>query len=390
MAFNQFPYSNFHELNLDWILDQMQQLHSNWNLFTALNKITFRGDWAIDKQYPAWSVVKNGKMGYLSIVNVPAGVEITNEKYWLHVVDYDELFLNVERRLQTAENTIALLQYAEQELLNKVAGLTKINTLPSDTTPLRYYIDGMNGDDDSDGSEKNPWRTLTPLIAISNKVDNGRSDVRCYFASAGVYDLPYMSFTGIAIHMTGLVDGVVVNQTGGDFAIYGGHFNLKNLTLRSSVPISLETTVGVFDTVTFDLYPNIWGGKCDFNKCVFHKGLGVKGGYAILRGGCIIDMHNATDAAMYGNNGFVTIYNSLTIKNAFKLFDMYRTQFDMFVAPIFENVTTGASTFQLCNIYTKESWWNALTANSSLNISTNAPNWIYTDNTTMPVKILTK
>lgn len=389
MAFNQYPYSNFHELNLDWILDQMQQLHSNWDLFTALNKITFRGDWAIDKQYPAWSVVKNGNMGYISIVNVPAGVEITSEKYWQHVVDYDTLFLNVERRLLDVEESVSFLEKSGLELLDKVEGLRQINALPSDTAPLRYYIDSLNGNDYDDGSQKTPWQTLTPLIDIANKVDNGRSDIRCYFASAGVYELPYMSFTGMAIHMTGLVDGVVVNQTGGDFAIYGGHFNLKNLTLRSTGPMSLESTVCVFDTVTFDLYPNIWGGKCDFNKCVFNKGLSVKGGYAILRGGCIIDMHAATDAAIYGNNGFVTIYNSLTIKNASKLFDMYRTRFDMLVSPAFENVTAGDSTFQLCNIYTRESWWNGLKAGSSLNISANAPNWIYTDNATMPVKILT-
>ena len=390
MAFNQFPYSNFHELNLDWILEQMQQLHSNWDLFTALNKITFRGDWAIDKQYPAWSVVKNGNMGYLSIVNVPAGIVITNEKYWLHVVDYDELFLNVGSRLYKAEEEISSLKAVETELFNKVTGLKQINALPSNANPLRYYIDANSGDDTSDGSQGSPWKTLTPLIEICNKVDGGRSDIRCYFASAGVYDLPYMSFTGMAIHMTGLVDGVVVNQSGGDFAIYGGPINLKNLTLRSSVPVSLEAAVCAFDTVTFDLYPNIWGGKCDFNKCVFNKGIGVKGGYAILRGGCIIDMYNATDAAIYGNNGFVTIYNSLTIKNASKLFDMYRTQFDMLVSPTFENVTAGVSTFQLCNIYTTERWWNALTAKSSLNIATTAPNWIYTDNTTTPVKILTK
>lgn len=389
MAFNQFPYSNFHELNLDWILEQMQQLHANWDLFTAINKITFRGDWAINKNYPAWSVVKNGTRGYISITNVPAGIEIDNGKYWLHVVDYDSLFLNVESRLQLAEEKISLLTVSGQKLYDQVESLTQINALPSDAKPLRYYIDANGGDDDSDGSQDSPWQTLTPLLDIANKVDNGRSDVRCYFASAGVYDLPYMSFTGMAIHMTGLVDGVVVNQTGGDFVIYGGHFNLKNLTLRSTVPISLESTVGVFDTVTFDLYPNIWGGKCDFNKCVFNKGLGVKGGHAILRGGCIIDMHNATDAAMYGNNGFVTIYNSLTIKNASKLFDMYRTQFDMFASPICENVTAGISTFQLCNIYTTERWWKKLTENSSLNIAATAPNWIYTDNSTTPVKILT-
>lgn len=386
MSFNQFPYSNFHELNLDWILNQMRQLHSNWDLFTAINKITFRGDWAINKNYPAWSVVKNDNKGYISIKNVPAGILIDNQEYWLHVVDYDALFLNVESRLRRLENTTTThIQQADLHF----ARLEQINALPSDTASLRYYINAQSGDDAADGSQNAPWKTLAPLIKICNSVEYGRSDIRCYFASEGVYELPYMSFTGIAIHMTGLVDGVVVNQSGGDFAIYGGHFNLKNLTLRSTVPISIETTVGVFDKVTFDLYLNIWGGKCDFNKCVFNKGLSVNGGYAILRGGCIIDMNNPTNAAIYGNNGFVTIYNSLTIKNASKLFDMYRMQFNMLVSPIFENVTAGTSTFQLCNIYTTERWWNAFKSKSSLNITTTAPNWIYTDNVSTPVKILT-
>lgn len=30
MAFNQFPYSNFHELNLDWVVDEIKRLQRSF------------------------------------------------------------------------------------------------------------------------------------------------------------------------------------------------------------------------------------------------------------------------------------------------------------------------------------------------------------------------
>lgn len=103
MAFNQFPYSNLHELNLDWILNKIRELESEWNTFTAINHIVFRGDWNITLQYPAYSVVKDNNNGYFAIQPVPKGVAITNTDYWIMIYDYDQLAAELEQRMTALE-----------------------------------------------------------------------------------------------------------------------------------------------------------------------------------------------------------------------------------------------------------------------------------------------
>ena len=84
MAFlNQFPYSDFHEMNLDWIIKEVKRLTSEMETFQAVNKVTFRDNWDITIQYPAWSMVINDGFAYISSKPVPAGIDILNTDYWI-------------------------------------------------------------------------------------------------------------------------------------------------------------------------------------------------------------------------------------------------------------------------------------------------------------------
>lgn len=103
MAFNQFPYSNFHELNLDWILDTIKNLENNWDTYKAINQIVFRGNWDITQQYPPYSVVKNDNNGYFALQAVPKGIAITHADYWVMVYDYDQLAAELEQRMTALE-----------------------------------------------------------------------------------------------------------------------------------------------------------------------------------------------------------------------------------------------------------------------------------------------
>ena len=89
---NQFPYSDAHELNLDWILNKMKELESQMGSFTAINEIKYDGLWSITKQYEAWTVVTTSDAAYISKQAVPSGVNISNTDYWvfmgLYTVDY--------------------------------------------------------------------------------------------------------------------------------------------------------------------------------------------------------------------------------------------------------------------------------------------------------------
>lgn len=86
--FNHYPYSDFHELNLDWILRKIKELGIKIDEFEALNTITYAGFWDITKQYPKWNIVTNENIGYISLQPVPAGISIDNSLYWLPIIDY--------------------------------------------------------------------------------------------------------------------------------------------------------------------------------------------------------------------------------------------------------------------------------------------------------------
>lgn len=79
---NNYPYTDLHELNLDWILKKIKEVGIKVDEFTALNEITFDGAWDISEAYPAWHIVTFENYAYLALKPVPAGVDISNSDYW--------------------------------------------------------------------------------------------------------------------------------------------------------------------------------------------------------------------------------------------------------------------------------------------------------------------
>lgn len=105
--FHEYPYTDFHEINLDWILKQIMKLHKDYDEFKALNTITFSGAWDITKQYRSWTIVTvNGTDGYISVQPVPAGIDYTNTDYWVFLVDYTALIADLQSRVIDLENTM--------------------------------------------------------------------------------------------------------------------------------------------------------------------------------------------------------------------------------------------------------------------------------------------
>lgn len=84
-----YPYSNFHDLNLDWILKLMQEFETRLSNFVSLNTIKYAVpfQWNITTQYAQNTVVIDPQDGtaYLSVQPVPQGVQITNTDYWTPV-----------------------------------------------------------------------------------------------------------------------------------------------------------------------------------------------------------------------------------------------------------------------------------------------------------------
>ena len=91
--FDHWPYTNFHELNLSWVLRQVIELKETVNNFVILNTIKYADpiQWNITTQYEANTIVVDPQTGtaYISSQPVPAGVALTNTDYWSVIFDLD-------------------------------------------------------------------------------------------------------------------------------------------------------------------------------------------------------------------------------------------------------------------------------------------------------------
>lgn len=102
---NQYPYTDFHELNLDWIIKKIKEVTKEMNDFKVVNRIVWGGLHDPGKEYPRFCIVDTPTHeGYISIQPVPAGVTIDNEDYWRQVANYSALYADFQNRIIRLEN----------------------------------------------------------------------------------------------------------------------------------------------------------------------------------------------------------------------------------------------------------------------------------------------
>lgn len=86
---NFWPWTNLHELNLDWVIQSIKDQETRLTNFVSLNSIKYADpfQWNITSQYAQNTLVIDPEDGtaYLSIQPVPQGVQITNTDYWTPV-----------------------------------------------------------------------------------------------------------------------------------------------------------------------------------------------------------------------------------------------------------------------------------------------------------------
>ena len=91
MMFNQYPYLNVNDLNLDYILSQIKIMMNEVTNFVSINAIKYADpiQWDITRQYEKNTVVIDPVTGtaYISVAPVPAGVALTRPEYWTVVFD---------------------------------------------------------------------------------------------------------------------------------------------------------------------------------------------------------------------------------------------------------------------------------------------------------------
>lgn len=96
------PYTNFHDLNLDWIMDELNEFNTKLTNFVSLATIKYADpiQWDITSQYEANTVVvdSNGN-AYLSVKPVPSGVSLDRTEFWTKIGNFDELWADVKKAI---------------------------------------------------------------------------------------------------------------------------------------------------------------------------------------------------------------------------------------------------------------------------------------------------
>lgn len=93
---NLYPYSNFHELNQDWILSMIKKFENELKQAIDYKTIHYSDplQWNITTQYAPNTVVvdENTGIAYISKDAVPSGVLLSDTNYWMVIFDYQKIY----------------------------------------------------------------------------------------------------------------------------------------------------------------------------------------------------------------------------------------------------------------------------------------------------------
>lgn len=110
MLFSLYPYHNFNDYNLDWVIQMVKKLAKELEVFVNINTIKYADpiEWNIETQYEANTVVidKNTGDAYLSTKPVPSGVSIKNEEYWTPIFNYSKNIDDFKHNIVDKDNGI--------------------------------------------------------------------------------------------------------------------------------------------------------------------------------------------------------------------------------------------------------------------------------------------
>lgn len=154
------PYTNFHDLNLDWIIEMLNEFNTKLTDFVSLATIKYADpiQWDITSQYEANTVVvdSNGN-AYLSVRPVPSGVSLDRTEFWTKIGNFDELWADVKRAITpndeghsptaTADRAVNDLVWVNGSLVRVTKAMTAgdayvpgSNCVSSSTNEVLHYL----------------------------------------------------------------------------------------------------------------------------------------------------------------------------------------------------------------------------------------------------------
>ena len=193
------PYTNFHDLNLDWIIEVLNEFNTKLTNFVRLATIKYADpiQWDIASQYEANTVVvdSNGN-AYLSVQPVPSGVSLDRTEYWTKIGNFDALWADVKKAITpideghsstaTAARATNDLVWVKEALVRvtraMVAGDAYVpgsNCVSSSTNEVLHYVIGtlnesLTGEQTARENADNDLQTaINAEKTARENVDNG-------------------------------------------------------------------------------------------------------------------------------------------------------------------------------------------------------------------------
>lgn len=195
MFWNQYPYMNLNDLNLDYILAKIKLIESQLKNFIVNNTIKYANPiaWDITKQYGSNTVTIDISTGiaYLSVDPVPSGIAITNTDYWSKIFDLTEVFNDITAMIGDLDD------------LNTADKSSVVNAINSLIVTIDGVIATIGDLDDLNTSDK------TSIVNALNSLVVDIQNVRSEIASIK------LSFNNVADMINGSVeDGEVYRCDG--------------------------------------------------------------------------------------------------------------------------------------------------------------------------------
>lgn len=161
MAFEHFPYTNFHNLNLDWVIEALQALETSVQDFVSINAIKYADpiQWDITSQYEKNTVVLDiSGNAYLSVQSVPSGVSIDRTDFWTIIGNFSALWENVRSAISTVDEGHSQTASAARA----------VNTLVWVDDTLLEVVSAMQAGDAYNTTEGGNCREYTMQILLSD------------------------------------------------------------------------------------------------------------------------------------------------------------------------------------------------------------------------------
>lgn len=232
-VFEEFPYTNFHELNLDWILKEMKELDQNVKDLIAADIIKYADpiQWSILTAYEKYTIVLDSSYNaYMSMQDVPAGTALTDTAYWQQIGD--------------------LYGYLEdQGITQQVRAMNH----------FRFYVNGSTGNDNNTGrSASHAFKTLDRFFREGQKY----SQLRCYITAAGTYHLTDVTnIAGLNLIINASVPGVIIeleSDNTNNFSFYSSYIHLEGPDALNKLTLISRPSQGI-------TYGEIYTENCGLN-----------------------------------------------------------------------------------------------------------------------------